>query len=42
MPLALEHISYIYGEGTPYEIRALDDVSLTIPDGQFAGIIGHT
>ena len=42
MPLTLEHINYIYGEGTPYEIKALDDVSLTIPDGQFAGIIGHT
>ena len=42
MPLALEHVTYIYGKGTPYEIKALDDVSLTIPDGQFAGLIGHT
>ena len=42
MPLTLEHVNYIYGEGTPYEIKALDDVSLTIPDGQFAGLIGHT
>lgn len=42
MSIILDHISYVYGEGTPLEVKALDDVSLQIPDGQFVGIIGHT
>jgi len=40
--LTLEHVSYIYGEGTPFEIRALDDVSLSVREGTVTGIIGHT
>jgi len=28
--------------GGPYETHALDDVSLTIEDGEFVGLIGHT
>ena len=40
--LSLEHVSYIYGEGTPFEIRALDDVSLSVREGTVTGIIGHT
>ncbi len=42
MAIILDHISYIYDKDTPLEHRALDDVCLTIPDGQFIGIIGHT
>lgn len=42
MSIRLEEVSYIYSEGTAYEKRALDNVSLEIPDGQFVGIIGHT
>lgn len=42
MSIALEHVSYIYSPGTAYEKHALKDVSLEIPQGQFAGIIGHT
>lgn len=42
MPIILDHISYVYGGGTPLEVKALDDVCLQIPDGQFVGIIGHT
>ena len=38
----LDHVSYIYGEGTPFEQRALDDVSLGIRAGCITGIIGHT
>ena len=34
MSIILDHVSYVYGEGTPLEVRALDDVSLQIPDGQ--------
>ena len=40
--LTLEHISYIYGARTPFEIKALDDVSLTVREGSVTGIIGHT
>ncbi len=42
MSIILDHVSYVYGEGTPLAVRALDDVCLQIPDGQFIGIIGHT
>ena len=28
--------------GTPFEARALSDISFTIADGEFLGIIGHT
>ena len=40
--IVLEKVSYIYGEGTPFESRALDDVSLSIKEGKITGIIGHT
>lgn len=40
--LRLEDVSYLYGAGTAYETRALDHVTLTIPQGQFVGVIGHT
>ena len=42
MSIKLEHVNYIYGEGTAYEKHALKDIKLEIPDGQFLGIIGHT
>ncbi|MEE8886302.1 MAG: energy-coupling factor transporter ATPase [Eubacteriales bacterium] len=42
MSLKLEHVNYTYSAGTAYEMHALKDVSLEIPDGQFVGIIGHT
>ena len=38
----MEHLNYVYSQGTAYEKQALKDVSLEIPQGQFAGIIGHT
>lgn len=40
--IVLEHVSYIYGAGTPFEKKALDDVSLSIRGGCITGIIGHT
>lgn len=40
--ISLEHVSYIYGEGTSYEVQALTDVSLEIHEGEFIGLIGHT
>ncbi len=42
MALKLEHVTYIYGADTQLPVRALDDVCLEIPDGQFIGLIGHT
>ena len=40
--LIMDHVSYKYSPGTAYEVTALDDVSLTIKEGEFIGIIGHT
>lgn len=42
MSIRLEHINYIYSEGTAYEKQALKDICLEIPHGEFVGIIGHT
>lgn len=42
MALILDHVSYKYSPDTAYEVTALNDVSLTINDGEFVGIIGHT
>ncbi len=42
MSITLENVNYVYSPGTAYEKQALKDVSLEIPQGQFAGIIGHT
>ena len=42
MSIVIEHLNYVYMQGGPYETKALDDVSLTIRDGEFVGLIGHT
>ena len=42
MPIVVERVSHIYMEGTPMAKVALRDVSLTIEDGEFVGLIGHT
>lgn len=42
MSIKLEHVNYVYGQGTAYEKQALKDINLEIPHGQFVGIIGHT
>lgn len=42
MSIQVKEISYIYGKGTPYEKKALDNITLTINKGEFVGIIGHT
>lgn len=42
MSIKIEQVNYVYSEGTAYEKKALSEVSLTIPDGQFIGLIGHT
>lgn len=42
MAIIVNHISYIYEEGTAMAVHALKDVTIQIPDGQFIGLIGHT
>ena len=42
MPLILDHVCQIYNADTEHPVKALDDVSLVIPEGQFIGVIGHT
>ncbi len=42
MPIILDKVSHVYGEGTAMSIKALNNISLVIPDGQFIGLIGHT
>ncbi|MBO6038546.1 MAG: energy-coupling factor transporter ATPase [Acidaminococcaceae bacterium] len=42
MSIKLEHVSYVYMPGTPYEKEALTDVSLEINKGEFVAVIGHT
>lgn len=42
MNIIAEHLSYVYNAGSPFEAKALDDVSLTIEEGEFFGVIGHT
>ncbi len=40
--IELENVSYVYSKGTPYEVKALDGVSVGIEAGSITGIIGHT
>lgn len=40
--LEVEHLSYTYGKGTPFEKQAVSDVSVSIGEGEFLGLIGHT
>ena len=37
-----ENLTYIYGEKTPFEHIAVDNVSIDIDEGEFVGVIGHT
>lgn len=42
MALIVDHVSYIYDQDAPLPRKALDDIFLNIPEGQFIGVIGHT
>lgn len=42
MPIFLNNVSYVYGEHTPFRKEALKGINLTINEGDFVGIIGHT
>lgn len=40
--LRCEQLTHVYSPKTPFEFRALDGINLTIQDGSFIGLIGHT
>ena len=40
--LRVEHLSHIYSKGTPFEKKAVDDVTFSARRGEFIGLIGHT
>ena len=42
MPIEVNKLTHVYMPDTPFEMRALHEVSLKIEDGEFIGIIGHT
>ena len=42
MSITVNKLTHVYRPGTPFEARALKDISLAIEEGEFVGIIGHT
>ena len=40
--LEIQNLSHLYSAGTPFEHKALDEVSFSVERGEFIGIIGHT
>lgn len=40
--LQIEHLTHTYSAGTPFQRSAVDDMNLSMMDGEFLGIIGHT
>ncbi|MDD4316430.1 MAG: energy-coupling factor transporter ATPase [Clostridia bacterium] len=42
MSVVIENLSFTYMPGTPYEKRALQDITLSIREGEFVGLIGAT
>ncbi len=42
MSIVLEHVNYIYEADTAFPVHAVKDVSLTIADGEFLALMGHT
>ena len=42
MSIEVRHLSHIYGEGSAIRTVALEDISFTIREGEFVGIVGHT
>lgn len=42
MPIQVEHLTHTYLPGSPFSATAIHDITLTIEDGEFVGILGHT
>ena len=42
MPIQIEKLTHTYMPGSPFQATAIRDITLTIADGEFLGVIGHT
>ena len=42
MPIELKNVTHTYSEGSAFQATAIRDVSLTIEDGEFIAVVGHT
>ena len=42
MPITIEHLTHTYMPGSPFASVAIQDVNLTIGDGELIGLLGHT
>ena len=42
MPIQIEHLTHTYLQGSPFSSTAIHDLTLTIEDGEFIGVLGHT
>ncbi|AUM97231.1 TPA: energy-coupling factor transporter ATPase [Clostridium botulinum] len=42
MSIKIENLTHVYMEGTPFEKKAIDNINITIEDGEFVALIGHT
>ncbi len=40
--IIVEKLRHVYSAGTPFEVAAIEDIDLVIPQGQLAAVIGHT
>jgi len=40
--IRVENLCHVYSAGTPFEKTAIENINLTIPQGQLVGVIGHT
>ena len=40
--ITVENLSHVYSAGTPFQKTAIENISLSIPQGQFVGLLGHT
>lgn len=42
MSIKIENLTHIYMKGSPFEKKALNNVNITINQGEFVALIGHT
>ncbi|MDU1321523.1 MAG: energy-coupling factor transporter ATPase [Clostridium botulinum] len=42
MSIKIENLTHVYMEGTPFQKKAIDNINITIEDGEFVALIGHT
>ncbi len=42
MSIIVENLIHVYNPNTPFELKALSDISFSIEEGEFVGLIGHT